>query len=146
MRVLLLLLLISLFLFSCSKDSEPDQQKFWDCHTSQNFDSTAIANRLLGTWNLSSQMCGPGAAGGPVVLRIAVKSTFNTDGSFSVVDHSSTLTQGNWKLKIVDANMWGLDLSVQSNYLYGRILFCENKVLFNDSYRDGCDTKFEKQK
>ena len=38
------------------------------------------------------------------------------------------------------SNSWGLD--TQSEYLFGRILFCDNQVLDNDSYRDGCDNLF----
>jgi subtilisin-like proprotein convertase family protein len=84
------------------------------------------------------------SGGSALAPPINVKVNFATNSSFTVTDHYGTLTQGNWKLKIVDTNLWGLDLTSQSDFLYGRILFCENNVMFNNSYIDGCDNVFYK--
>ena len=86
-----------------------------------------------------------GTTGAPAI-PIALKVTFDANGNFNVSDKSGIITQGTWTIKLVDVNSWGLELSSPSVYLYGRILFCENSVLFNNKYVDGCDTVFDKQK
>lgn len=41
-----------------------------------------------------------------------------------------------------DFENFELDLNKPSTYFYGRILLCENQVLFNNSYIDGSDNLF----
>lgn len=50
-----------------------------------------------------------------------------------VDENNIIIKQGTWKLKLVDINPWGLELSQSSEFLYGKILFCEEQVLFNNS-------------
>ena len=142
MRLTLLCLTIFTGLMSCKKDNI-DINSFWECNKSQNLDTTTISSRLFGTWKWSKQICGDGA-GKTKTADKNIKVTFRTDRTFSVNENSTLLAQGTWKLVQVDGNSWGLDLSAASKYLYGRILFCDNQVLFNDSYRDGCDNLFDK--
>jgi hypothetical protein len=97
---------------------------------------------LLGTWSFSSRFCESSSSINPAYFY--VKINFDANGSFTVTAHSGTLTQGNWKLKMVDTNSWGLDLTSPSEFLYGRILFCKNELMFNNSYVDGCDNIFYK--
>ena len=138
---LLFILALIVFLSSCKKDTL-DLDNFWQCKKTQNLDSTAIVNKLSGSWIWAKQSCESYSK-----VKSAdktVKITFNVIGTFNVVENEIIVTQGTWKLKIVDSNMYGLDLSQPGQYLYGRILFCSNEVLFNDSYRDGCDNVFNK--
>ena len=142
MRHTLLCLTIIAGLIACKKE-KLDINAFWQCNQSQNLDTTAISSKLLGSWSWSKQVCGDGAG----KIKNAdknIKVTFRTDRTFSVDENAISLTQGTWKLVKVDSNSWELDLSSQSEYLYGRILFCNNQVLYNDSYRDGCDNLFNK--
>ena len=142
MRLALLCLTIIAGLISCKKE-KLDIISFWQCNQSQNLDSTAISSKLLGSWIWSKQVCGDGAG----KLKDAdknIKVTFRTDRTFSVDENATSLTQGTWKLAKVDSISWELNLSSQSEYLYGYILFCNNQVLFNESYIDGCDNLFTK--
>lgn len=141
MRLIILLLIIFSELVSCKKE-KLDINHFWQCSMSQNLDSEAISNKLVGSWTWTKQSCF-----WTNITKSAdrnIKVSFNSNATFSVYENSNTLTQGTWKLKQVDGNFVGLDLSSASEYLYGRILFCNNQVLFNDSYRDGCDHLFIK--
>ena len=142
MRLTLLCLTIVAGLISCKKE-KLDINSFWQCNQSQNLDTTAISSKLFGSWNWSKQICGDGA-GKVKNADKNIKVTFRTDRSFSLDENATSLTRGTWKLKQVDGKSWGLDLSSTSEYLYGRILFCNNQVLFNDSYIDGCDNLFTK--
>lgn len=142
MRFALFFLTILAVLTACKKD-KLDISSFWNCHQSQNLDTAAISTKLFGAWKWSRQVCGDGA-GKTKTADKSIKVTFRTDRTFSVDENATSLTQGTWKLVQVDGNSWELDLSSASEYLHGRLLFCNNQVLFNDSYRDGCDNLFNK--
>jgi len=141
MRPILFILAICAGLLSCKKDNL-DTNSYWHCHTSQNLDSALIAGKLVGSWSWTKQFCF--STGETINANKNVKVNFNSNGTFIVSENSNIATQGNWKLKIVDSNMWGLDLTSPSVYLHGLILICNNEVLFNSSYIDGCDNLFVK--
>jgi hypothetical protein len=142
MRLILFCVMVLTGLVACKKD-KLDIGSFWYCNKSQNLDTTNISSKLIGIWVWSKQICGDGAGR----LKTADENTkvrFGTNHTFSVNENAILLTQGTWKLVQVDGNSWGLELSSASEYLYGRILFCDNQVLFNNSDGDGCDNLFIK--
>ena len=141
MRLALLCLTIFAGLTSCKKD-KLDINSFWQCNQSQNLDTIAISSKLIGSWTWSKQSCF--STGKTKKADRNIKVTFKSDRTFSVNESSNVLTQGTWKLIQVDSTSSGLGLSAPSEFLYGRILFCNNEVLFNDSYRDGRDNLFNK--
>jgi len=140
MRITFLCLVIFAGITSCKKDTL-DISSYWQCNKSQNLDSAAISGKLIGTWTWSKQFCGLGGATESANKNITV--TFSNNHTFTVNENSNILTQGTWKL-IPGGNVdsWQLDMSSPSEYLYGMILFCDNQVLFNNSYIDGCDNLF----
>ncbi|MGI6048624.1 MAG: hypothetical protein ACOYEG_11595 [Petrimonas sp.] len=134
-------ILISLLSFSCSKDSSEqiDIVQLYNCHKSQKYDSTKLASKLIGTWKwttYSAEIPGTIKADKNVFLNLT------KEGEFTVTENSVVVTRGNWKLKVADIDLFALDLNNPSTYLYGRILLCENLVLFNNSYIDGGDNLF----
>lgn len=133
-------LLLAGFL-SCKKDTI-DVNSFWQCNQGQNTDTAVIANKLTGSWYWTKQACA--STGATRVADKKIRLTFKVDHTFTITESNSLLTMGTWKIVQVDGSSRGLDLSSPSEYLYGRILFCDNQVLFNDSYRDGCDNLFTK--
>jgi hypothetical protein len=143
-----LLLITSLVIFSCNKSEDPDSAAFLKCHQSQQLDSAGIANKLVGQWSLSSRFCYKVTVTN--LLPILVKANFTANGSFSVSENNSIITQGNWKLKplTLGTDMWELELTSASDFLKGRVLFCKNQVLFNNTYAnvngEGCDVIFFK--
>jgi len=141
MRLLFIILTLASILTSCKKE-KINVNDFLQCSKSQNLDSTAIANKLTGNWRWEKQSCYWTAQ--TKKADKDVKVIFNTSRTFTVSQNDIIIAQGTWRLKIVDSNMYGLDLSQFSEYLNGCILFCNNEILFNDSYRDGCDNLFGK--
>jgi hypothetical protein len=131
---------ICLLAFSCKKTK---RDIIWECDSAQFSDSTVISNKIAGSWLWTKQICW--GNGKIFFANKNVKVNFNANRTFTVVENGSIITLGNWNLEIVDGNAWGLNLSVSSEYLYGRILFCNNQVMFNDSYIDGCDNVFAKE-
>lgn len=141
MRSVFLVLTICTVILSCKKDSS-ENNSFGQCSNAQYLDSASTSTKLLGSWVWKKQACFSNKAANAdknVIIN------FNANGTFTVNENSIIVTTGSWKLEINDINYWGLDLTSPSNYLYGRIYFCEKQVIFNDSYRDGCDNLFVKQ-
>jgi len=141
MKFIFFTLIVSLLVFSCKKDNI-DVASFWQCHSSQNLDSAAISIKITGSWKWKTQYCF--WIDKTTKADKKIKVPFNSNAIFTVVENSSIITQGNWRLKIVDIGSWRLDLTSPSIYLNGRILFCTKQILFNNSYIDGCDNLFEK--
>ena len=133
--------MICLLFLSCKKNND---RTLWECGNSQFLDSAVNSNKIIGSWLWTKQLCGDGA-GSILIANKNIKITFNASATFAVLENSAIITQGNWKLQTVDGNIWGLDLTSSSEYLYGRILFCDKKLMFNDSYKDGCDNVFVKE-
>ena len=141
MKQVLFLLTICLILLSCKKNNN---RTLWDCNNSPFLDSVTISNKIIGSWLWTKQLCGDGAVS-ILIANKNIKITFNASATFTVYENSRILTQGNWNLKTVDINAWGLHLTSPSEYLYGRVLFCNNKIMFNNSYLDACDNVFVKE-
>jgi hypothetical protein len=141
MRIILFCLAIIAGLSACKKE-QLDLKLFWECNQSQHLDSLAISGKLVGSWKWSKQSCF--WTGQTTSADKNLQVTFKNDKSFSISENAGILSQGIWKIVKLDVSSWGLDLSSPSEYLYGRILFCSNQVLFNDSYRDGCDNLFDR--
>lgn len=134
-------LMLIVFLCACDKNKQ-GFNTFWRCGQTQFPDSTFISANLIGSWVWNQQYCF--WTNDVKQANKYVKVTFNQDQTFSLKEGPNTVSQGTWKLILVDVNAWGLDLSSPVEYLDGRILFCKDQVLFNDSYIDGCDNKFNK--
>ena len=142
MRNILFCLTVVAGLTACKKE-KLDVSSFWECNQSQHLDSLTISGKLVGSWKWSKQSCFE--TGQVTSADKNIQVTFKYDQTFSVSGDAFTpLTQGIWKIVKVDVSSWELDLSSPSEYLSGRILFCGNQVLFNDSFRDGCDNLFDK--
>ncbi len=142
MRYFFFISISALLFFSCKKN-ELDVAEIWQCNNVQQLDSAAIIVKIAGSWKWTKQDCFWTSK--TTKADKDTKATFNPNGSFTVTENSSIITQGNWGIKRIDNNnSWGLNLSSASTYLYGLILFCDNQLLFNNSVVDGCDNLFEK--
>jgi hypothetical protein len=138
--IYLTFLILALGTESCKKDKS-EMQLLWDCNKSQHFDSTKLANHLIGTWKWKKMSYGLTTT--PADKNVVV--LFDSKGKFSVSENSVTVTRGSWRLKPVDSEILGLSMDTPSQYLYGRILLCSDQLLFNDSYRDGADNYFTRK-
>lgn len=129
---------------SCKKDPSTfvNAAQLWDCNKTQEFDSTKLANKLIGSWQWSQSSTELGSKRADKNIKV----TFSTTGTFSTTENSNVITQGHWRLKVVDSNILGLLMDNPSEYLHGRILLCDNQVLFNNSYIDGSDNLFIRAK
>jgi hypothetical protein len=138
------LIILSLFFvlaLSCQKDNvEISLKYFSDCHHSQNFDSLAVFNKLIGTWQLESYFCFWSGIAYKADKEVIV--SFSSEGKYNVHVDSKLTTTGNWELKKSDTDVFELEMDPTSPYLYGNILYCDQKVMFSNSPVDGCDNLF----
>jgi hypothetical protein len=145
MRKATLSLAICLLLLACKKDDSEDQ-KPWTCvDYSQTLDSSVIADKILGTWHFVKER---GGSNGEVLMADKnIQVTFEPNFTFTVVENSSVITQGDWRLKkFFDIpKEWELDVSSPSRYLRGRIVFCDNQLVFSYSALDGNDKLFKRK-
>jgi hypothetical protein len=125
----------------CQKEKF-DVGSYWNCHQAQNLDSAAVSAKITGTWMWRKQICH--RTGKTVTAKRNIRAAFFPDHTFQVMEQTTLLVQGIWNIIPTDGSSFALDLSQESEFLYGRLLFCGNQVLFNDSYRDGCDNLFVK--
>lgn len=131
---------------SCGKNDQLDldAKSIWKCYFNQNYDSAKLARDLIGTWKLNLQACYE--TGKTIETQNDVQVAFTSPTEFSVTEDGIILAQGTWKLKNYDGELMGLELSQTSTYTHGRILICDNQLLLENSFVDGCDNKFQRIK
>src|ERR1700687_1867299 len=97
------LVLISLITGSCKKDKPThfDMKQLSDCSATQNYDSTKLTSKLIGSWKWTEYS---GEVSGKQFANKDVKVTFTSAGTFTVIENSVVVTQGKWVLGIVDWN------------------------------------------
>lgn len=129
-----------LIFFSCKKIN---QEKIWKCNNKQNFDSTEIVNKLIGSWKWKYYSS-------PVWTTKQYKAdkdvviNFNSDLTFSKSENGEIET-GNF-IVVKFENVYYLDVTPRTFYLSGQIAFCKNEVIFDESPGDGNIYLFEKEK
>jgi len=139
MKQIFLLLIIWLIIFSCKKDASGIDSS-WPCDILE--DSSATSIQIVGTWKWTKREL---ATGKLVIADKNIKATFNSDKTFTIKENVSIIEQGSWSLKSPLAGYWALNITSQSNYLNGFILFCNNQILFTERYMDGNANYFEKE-
>jgi hypothetical protein len=133
-------LLLLLFFGSCHKKSSR-KNKLADCSREQHFDSTKLAENLIGSWRWTELVT-------EVSTRLADKNVFvifEKNGTFSFIEGTDQIVQGKWSLKISDSNFFELVVDRSSEFLSGNILLCGDRVVFHNSYRDGGDNYFTRE-
>ena len=126
---------ITLALISCKKDNTTVTRSFVSCSDTQQLDSSAIHNRLIGTWTLELRRCFNSTT--PLHPVVDQRVNFKTDNSYQVYSNTAILAGGNWQLKDLGENRWGLNLSTPSPLLQGRILYCEDVLVMDSTYVNG---------
>ena len=115
------------------------------CYRQTNWDSTAIHNALMGKWQWEFIKCywNPEDANGDDFKNLSVE--FKQHDSLEVKINGQTTQTASWKITSSNDGYFKLVLTPIVVQLPGNILFCGERVLFYDSYTDGCDNYFKKQ-
>ncbi|MDE3251895.1 MAG: hypothetical protein KGO92_03750, partial [Bacteroidota bacterium] len=70
--------------------------------------------------------------------------TFKQNDTVEVRVNNQTIQLASWKIVTLNDGFSKLEVNPLVYQLPGKILFCEGRVLFYDSYTDGCDNYFKK--
>ena len=141
----ILLWVISFFLFACNKDENSPicQGDMWECHHEMTWDSLKTRNTLIGEWEWEYIRCFWNSVNDNEFKGMTIE--FKPDGTLDVKENEQITQTSNWKVVEGDADLFAVDVGPSVNQLYGRILFCDERVEFNDSYIDGCDNYFKRK-
>ncbi len=146
-HILFLFLALCIAIISaCKKDEIKLPQKYeWKCGYENTLDSTEIYKKLEGTWDWAFISCIElsGLSNGLSFKGLTV--TFAPDHSLTARHKGMLMQNSKYRLEKELDGSYTLFTEPMVLQLYGRIIFCEDKVLFYDSYVDGCDNYFEKK-
>lgn len=142
MRLTILVVIFSVLMASCIKDSQVKSVPPITCELVQTLDSTAIYSKLAASWKWKKQSTSP-----PGSFKNAdkmIQLSFHTDSTFSIADNTGIFLQGRWQLVYYGGKSYALQTNPYTSYAGGMIYFCDNQVLFMASVYDGADNVFEK--
>ncbi|MFK7924041.1 MAG: hypothetical protein AB8H47_18930 [Bacteroidia bacterium] len=142
------ILIVSSLVLACREMNPPEppvsMQAIWDCYQSSNLDSLALRNALLGEWEWEYVECYWAPEEASNISSHGVSIYFDANGRLAVKLDNTFLESATWELKKGDSGLFELISEPRITYLYGRVLLCEDRVLFNDSYVDDCDNYFKR--
>lgn len=144
---------LSLVLYACSKETrqdfveDPDYSNFYICHTNAKWDSLRIAKALPGLWKWERISCYWEQRNPSSFLYLGLTVEFKPDQTLQVRREGELLHSAKWQLRKEGAfRTYSLQTEPMVHYVRGLILFCGNKVEFQESYIDGCDNRFVRLK
>ena len=135
-----------LFLFcACQKEETPDfeTKTFLDCHEEQAWDSTKVANHLIGEWEWQSIKCFWQAEND--TLHQGLRIRFQENGKLVMEENEMFAQEASWQIVEGQCSEFALEMNPIIDQAFGGILFCGGYVLFHDSCLDGCDNYFRKK-
>lgn len=142
-----LIFTITLLVLSCNKEENPpvSQGDMWDCHHELTWDTINTKETLIGEWDWEYIGCfwNPEDANDNEFNGMTIE--FKSDNTLEVKENGQITQTSIWKVVNGDADLFALDVDPTVTQLYGRILFCDERVEFNDSYIDGCDNYFKRK-
>ena len=142
-----LIFAISMLLLSCDKEEKPpiSQGNMWDCHQKITWDSMRTKDALIGEWEWEYIGCfwNPKDANDYEFDGMTIE--FKEDNTLEVKQNGQITQTSSWKFVDIDADLFAIKVDPIVKQLYGRILFCEDRVEFNHSFIDGCDNYFKRK-
>lgn len=114
------------------------------CHLTTTWDSTAIRNKLLGKWNWEYIRCFWAPEKGNYDDFKGLSVEFKSDNTVEVFQNGMSAQKSTWQLVLLNDGNYKITTTPLLLQLPGRILFCAQRVVFMDSYVDGCDNYFVK--
>lgn len=138
---------ILILLLACNKEENPpiSQGDMWNCHHKLTWDTLSTTKALIGKWEWEYIGCFWNPEDGNNDDFIGMTIEFKSDNTLDVKENGQLTQTSNWKVVIGDVDVYALYVDPKVNQLYGRILFCDERVEFNDSYIDGCDNYFKRK-
>ena len=115
------------------------------CNGQRSWDSTSIHDALIGKWQWEFIKCyfNPEDANGQDYKNLSIE--FKQNDSLEVKVNNQISQISSWYVTRLNDGYFKLTVNPIVFQLPGRVLICDNRVLFYDSYTDGCNNYFKKQ-
>lgn len=144
---------LSLLLFACNPDPEIpvvqdppiSQGDMWICHQNAVWDSVATINHLIGEWEWEYIRCFWNPEDGNYDDFKGLSIDFKSDNTLDVKMDGLVTQSSAWSIEGSNENLFVIRVEPIVLQAVGQILFCDNRVEFNDSYVDGCDNYFTRK-
>lgn len=116
-----------------------------ECHRMSSWDSLTVQNKLLGKWEWEYIQCYWSPERGNYKDFQGLQVEFKSNNTLQVKVNGQTSQTSEWDVVKLNDGNYSIRVNPIVLQLPGRILFCDERVLFNDSYVDGCDNYFKKK-
>ncbi len=149
MKKFILAFLSTLIFLGCN-DDDIDQRpmsitEISNCYKQQEWNENIITEELMGKWQwfYTENFWSPDKGRNTENEKLIVE--FNSDSTVKVQINNEFHDSTRWiVVPLTNSDLYVLELEKPIQQLYGQILFCENILMFFDSYRDGTDNYFIK--
>jgi hypothetical protein len=115
------------------------------CHQSLSPDSAQVYAAMLGTWSWEFITCfwSPENASNSQFETLSIELQ---PGNIMLVKQAGVVQQtGGWRMVNLNDGYYEIQTDPAVVQLRGRILICNQRMVFNESYVDGCDNYFTKE-
>ena len=115
------------------------------CYGQKSWDSTSIHNALIGKWSWEYITCywKPESANNEDFKSLSIE--FKQNDSLELKQNGLLTQKSSWDISKLSDGYFKLLVNPIVLQLPGKVLICGDRVLFYDSYVDGCDNYFKKQ-
>jgi hypothetical protein len=135
---------------SCKEDNDPIARKgppltlpeMVACHQTATWDSLTIRNKLLGLWAWEYIQCFGNPQNGNYEDFKGMTVDFKPNNTVEIRTNGQMVQTSTWTMVNLNDGYFSIQTSPLVLQLPGRIMFCAERVLFSDSYTDGCDNFF----
>lgn len=142
-------IILPVFFISCDKYERLENKyaKMIECHEENRLDSLKTMEAILGEWKWNYIYCYANAeeANGKDFDNLTVE--FKSDNTVDVKEDGVITQTSQWKLLPGNVNyhsILGIETIPPVTQMSGRLVFCNKKLLFHQSYIDACDNYFKR--
>ncbi|MFA9388316.1 MAG: hypothetical protein ACERKD_00825 [Prolixibacteraceae bacterium] len=146
----MLIVLFGIVLSNCN-DSNVDEPPFdinenLACYNKTEWDSQLIKNKLIGTWNWVYTQSYSSPDNGINTEPSNINIRFDNDSILTFIENEKTKFTTRWNVVSKENSYFEIDTDSTINHIFGRIIICDDHLLFNGSYIDLSDNYFNKIK
>lgn len=148
LRHILNLPLMLVLVIACEKEGKPCGflQEWVQCRQGNDLDAEETFNQLIGEWKMIDSGCQNFDSPKESASERNIRIVFNADSTLQVMEDGQEIRNSKFSIILTQYNEKQVETEPLPDNLYtwGTIEFCEDKVGFISSYRDGPDYFFER--
>lgn len=142
----MLIIFLFLVLVGCRRNLQTpvEIQEVADCYKETDWNANDVHDALIGKWELQFGGLYSTDVPTPPDEQNGKFVEFNSDSLFVYDDEWTLIDSSHWEVVVGDAPLFELELTKYISGLRGRILICDDVVIFNNSYISGTDSFFQR--